>query len=134
MGKVIINVGWNGNYSASPENKDICVVVTGNTLDEVKKNMMQSLCAHIDAMKKDGEIIPPEFKGEFDFEFHLNVRAILHFTDGIITKTALAKETGINVKQLTHYASGWRNPRPETSKKIFDGIKQISQKLISVSL
>ncbi|WP_294593845.1 type II toxin-antitoxin system HicB family antitoxin [uncultured Rikenella sp.] len=134
MEKVIINVSWDKNYSAAPANEGVCVVVAGKTLDEVKERMEYSLGRHLAGMRADGDPIPAEFAGEYELEYHLNVRALLHYTEGLVPRTALARASGINVKQLTHYASGWRTPRPEMERRITNGIRAICQQLSSVSL
>ena len=60
-------------------------------------------------------------------------RAMLHYTEGLVPKSALAKATGINQQQLTHYASGYRIPRPGMRQRILDGIHSIAAKLIAIS-
>jgi len=84
-------------------------------------------------MLEDGETVPAEFRGEFDLEYDLSVRALLRYTEGVVSRKALARVTGINLQQLSHYASGWRNPRPDMQQRIIDGIHEIGRQLISVS-
>lgn len=134
MQKVIIKVDWDKNYSAAPENEEVCVVVAGKTLDEVKERMEYSLGRHLAGMRADGDPVPAEFAGAYELEYHLSVRALLHYTEGLVPRTALARASGINVKQLTHYASGWRTPRPDMQRRITNGIRAICQQLSSVSL
>lgn len=132
--KVIIKVDWDGhNYAACPENEDIACIATGKTLDELKTDMMDALQQHIDWMKEDGDVIPSEFSGEWQPEWHLTTRAQLHYSESYITRKALAEATGINIQQLSHYANGWRTPRPGMQKRITDGIREIRQKLAVIS-
>lgn len=133
MGKITINVDWTGNYAASPVNGNVACVATGHTLDELKKNMTEALQFHIEGIKDSGMEIPEEFSDEWDIEWKLSTRALLHYTEGLVPRTAIAKATGINVQQLTHYASGWRHPRPEMQKRILDGIHKIGNELIAIS-
>jgi hypothetical protein len=56
----------------------------------------------------------------------------LHWFDGILTRSALARVSGINERQLGHYASGIRRPWPEEGEQIIAGIHQISRELASV--
>ena len=76
-----------------------------------------------------GEAIPEEFQGEWHPVFVLTTRAKLRYSDNYITRKALSRETGINIRQLSHYANGWKHPRPSTEKKIADGIRAISKRL-----
>ena len=95
--------------------------------------MIDALQQHIDWMKGDGDKLPEEFCGEWEPEWHLTTRAQLKYSGAFITRKALANATGINLQQLTHYASGWRNPRPEMQKRITEGIRTICQKLAVIS-
>ena len=133
MGKIIINVDYTDNFAAAPANEDIACVSTGRTFDELKKNMEEALRWHIDSMREDGEAVPEEFEGEWDLEWNLSVRALLHYTEKMISKAAISKATGINQQQLTHYSTGYRTPRPAMRKKIIDGIHSIAQKLSAIS-
>lgn len=131
MEKIKINVDWDKNYSASPQG--MAVAVTGKTLDEIKERMNQSLILHIAGIIEDGEIVPPEFSGNYELEYELTTRALLHHTEGIVSRKAIAQVTGINLQQLSHYAKGWRNPRPDMQKRIEEGIKEIGKRLLAVS-
>ena len=133
MGKIIINVDYTDNFAAAPANEDIACVSTGRTLDELKRNMEEALRWHIDSMREDGEPVPAEFEGEWELEWNLSVRALLHYTERLVPKAAIAKATGINQQQLTHYASGYRVPRPAMRAKIIDGIHQIANQLAAIS-
>ena len=133
MGKIVINVDYTDNFAAAPANEDIACVSTGRTFEELKKNMEEGLRWHIDSMREDGESVPAEFEGEWSFEWNLTVRALLHYTERLVPKSAIAKVTGINQQQLTHYASGYRVPRPAMRAKIIEGIHAIGQQLTAIS-
>ena len=133
MGKIAINVDYTGNFAAAPANQDIACVVTAKNLQDLKSEMEESLRAHIEWMREDGDPVPEEFEGEWEFEWRLSVRALLHYTEGLLPKSALAKVTGINQQQLTHYASGYRHPRPAMRKRIVDGIHAIAAQLSAIS-
>ena len=134
MGKVGIKVDWCGkNYAACPENEDIACVVTHKTLEGLKTDMDDALRQHIAWMVEDGDVLPAEFTDEFELEYHLTTRAQLHYSEAFITRKALSEITGINLQQLSHYANGWRNPRPDMQKRIIDGIHSISHKLAAIS-
>lgn len=133
MSTIKIIVDYTDNYAACPADDRIACVSTGRTLDEVKENIAEGLRFHIDGMRADGEPIPTEFEGEWEFEWELTARAMLHYTEGLVPKSAISKATGINQQQLTHYASGYRVPRPMMRQKILDGIHSIAALLSSIS-
>lgn len=87
---------------------------------------------HVEGSLEDGDILPEAVvKGEYNFEYDLRVSAILHRLEGVITLSALHKATGINEKQLWHYKSGIRTPRPVQRKRIVEGIHQLGEELLS---
>lgn len=130
MGKVIINIDWmDRNFGAAPQNENMACVATGRTLDEVEKAIVEALQFHLEGMRLHGEHIPEEFSGAWEPEFVLTTRAQIRYSDNYITRKALSRETGINIQQLSHYANGWKIPRPHTQRKITEGILAISKRL-----
>ena len=69
------------------------------------------------------------YVNEYELVFELDTSAMLHSLDGIVTRKAIAKVTGINEALLTHYANGFRKPRPVQRQRIIDGIHQIGREL-----
>jgi predicted RNase H-like HicB family nuclease len=133
MGKIIINVDYTDNFAAAPADEAVACVVTARTFAELQEEMKAALQTHIEWMRNDGDEIPAEFEGDWEFSWNLTVRALLHSLDGIISKAALSKATGINQQQLTHYASGYRKARPEMRRKIILGIHQLANQLSAIS-
>ena len=54
--------------------------------------------------------------------------------EGIFTKSGLERLTGINQKQLWHYANGVSKPRPAQRRKIEDALHRLGSELVSLSL
>ena len=131
MGKIIVNISWLDNYGAC-SNEILGCIATHKTLEGVKKAYIESLGWHLESMRADGDDIPESFKGEYEIVFELNIQALLHYFEGILTRSALARVTGINERQLGHYATGHRNPRPAQRKKIIEGIHKIGAEFNSV--
>ncbi|HLR38221.1 MAG TPA: hypothetical protein VK084_09250 [Chitinophagaceae bacterium] len=48
--------------------------------------------------------------------------------------TALSRMTGINEKQIHHYASGIKKPRPQTIKKFETALHRLGEELLTVEL
>ena len=121
------------NYSAYIEGLD-GITATGNTLDEIKGNMLEAIEAFVEECKELGCEIPEELRGEYDIVFKMDVKSLLDFYNGIFSKAGLERITGINQKQLWHYASGKRIPRPEQSLKLETALHKLGEELLSVSL
>jgi hypothetical protein len=58
----------------------------------------------------------------------------LDYYKGIFTNAALERITGINQKQIQHYASGLKKPRPAQVKKIESALHNLGAELMSVEL
>lgn len=132
MEKAIILVDWDKNYAAAPKNESIACIATGRSLEELKLNFERSLKMHLQCMKEDGDSIPAEFADGFELVYVLSGKALMHFVDQLVTRKALSHETGINIQQLSHYAKGRSNPRPQMQEKIISGVRRIGQKLLEI--
>jgi len=131
MEKVIVQIVWNKNYRAYLDLLPGCVAVD-EKLQGVKDGMRSAIEIHLDAMREDGDEILAAFKGDYELVFELDSRALLHYYEGIITRTGLSKLTGINEKQLGHYAQGVRNPRKAQRERIIQGIHTLGKELLEV--
>ncbi len=130
MNTIDIKIDWvDKNFAAAVADERIACVATGKTLDEVKHNIIEALEFHLEGMKQSGEPVPSEYLKKWTPAFLLTTRAQLRYADAYITRKALARETGINEQQLSHYANGWKTPRPDTRRRILDGIQAISKRL-----
>jgi len=130
MGKIDIKVDYIDNYAACPVDDRIACVSTGRTFEELRKNINEGLHFHIEGMREDGEAIPTEFQGEWEYQWHFTIRALLHYSQTFVSKAAISKVTGINQQQLTHYASGYRHPKPMMESRIREGIHTIAEALL----
>jgi len=133
MQKIKVLVGWEEkNYSAVAEVNGV-VVVTHKNFETLKEKFAQALTFHIEESIKDGDELPQALKeGDYTLEYELQISALLHIYDGILTRAALAKVTGINQRQLGHYAQGIRTPRPQQREKIIQGFHKLGREFLSV--
>ena len=131
MQTITVNIDWEDNYGAYSEEVSGCVA-TNKTLEGVKLAYIEALEFHLEGLHKDGDGIPAVMKGKYRLDFILNVRALLHYFEGVLTRSALSRVTGINERQLGHYITGHRKPRPEQRKKIVEGIHRIGREIDSV--
>jgi predicted RNase H-like HicB family nuclease len=129
--KLKVQVSWMENYGACSEEVLGCVA-THKTLDGVKKAYTESLEWHLNAMRTDGDEIQEVLQEPYEIEFEMNTQALLHYFEGVLTRSALSRVTGINERQLGHYATGHRNPRPTQRQKIIEGIHKIGNEFTSV--
>jgi predicted RNase H-like HicB family nuclease len=118
-------------YSAYAENVE-GVYGGGDTPEEAKQSVLNA----IELLKKynDPRNIPAILKGDYQIAYKFDTESILNYYKKIFTKSALERITGINQKQLQHYATGLKKPRPQQIKKIESGLKQLAGELLTVEL
>lgn len=121
------------NYAAYIEGID-GIVTTGHSVDEIKQNMIEAIDLYVETCKEMGLEIPEELLGDYNLNFKMDTRCVLAFYYGIFTKAGLSRLTGINQKQLWHYASGVSNPRPAQKVKIENALHKLGEELLSVRL
>ena len=131
MQTITVNIDWENNFGAYSEEVSGCVA-THKTLEGVKQAYIKALEFHLEGLHTDGDEIPAVIQAKYRLDFVLNVRALLYYFEGILTRSALSRITGINERQLGHYITGHRKPRPEQRKMIVEGIHRIGKEIDSV--
>ena len=120
-------------YSAYIENLD-GVVATGSTVDKIKKNLISALDDYVETCKELNLKPPAELTGNYQINFSMDVKSLLALYDGIFTKSGLERLTGINQKQLWHYANGLSKPRRAQVLKIENALHRLGNELIAIHL
>lgn len=121
------------NYSAYIQDID-GIIAVGNSIQQIKQGIIDSINALVEDCKEFGGEIPQELQGEYSLTFKMDTRSLLQFYTKIFTKAGLERITGINQKQLWHYASGARRPRPEQAIKIETALHQLGEELLAITL
>ncbi|MEI7504171.1 MAG: helix-turn-helix transcriptional regulator [Paludibacter sp.] len=134
MERIEVKISWSGNnYCAGSGAVGGVVLSTHKTFEGVKVAFADTFEFHVKGCLADGDQLPDYIQqGNYEFDFKLEMSALLHNLDGIITRAALARKSGINEKQLGHYMTGHRNPRPAQQQKIINAIHNIGQEFLSV--
>lgn len=129
--KAIIEFADN-NYSAYLENVDGFMGI-GDSIEDVKKSLSENIEFTLEGMREDGIEIPKCFREEYEIEYTFDITTFLQLYGRIISKAGLEKITGINQKQLWHYANGMKKPRKETVQKVSDSVHKFAEDLLKVS-
>lgn len=130
--KVIIEHAGN-NFSAYVADVD-GIAVTGDSIDAIKASMCEAIDEYIEVSKEFGYEIPQVLLTDYEVIFEIDVCSFLKIYEGIFTKAGLERLTGINQKQLWHYANGTSKPRPAQRLKIEKGLHRLGNELISLHL
>ena len=119
------------HFGAYAENVD-GVFGAGETPGEAKKSALEA----IDLIKEfnTDDNIPDILKGDYEVVYRFDVESLLNYYKGIFSNSALEKLTGINQKQLHHYASGLKKPREAQRRKISEGLHRLADELKEVEL
>ena len=129
MKKVIVVVEHSEkNLSAYIEGAPIITV--GNRLDDIEKNVNEAIELYIEDNENPCEVL----SGEYELEFKIDAATFINYYSNIFTKAALSRITGINERQLWHYAAGVHKPRRTQMEKIQRGIRRLSKELSSITL
>lgn len=136
MEKIRVDVQWcDKNFGASlGENVPGAVVLTAKTYEQLLHDVPETLRFHVEGMIDDGDDVPQWLReGDYEFEYHLvDIATMLHAYEPYLTLAALSRATGINQHQLSHYANGLKQPRPQQRKRIVEGIHKIGRELLAV--
>ncbi|WP_311589114.1 hypothetical protein [Prevotella disiens] len=135
MEKVVMNVArTNTGYGCCCDLLPGWVVAGSNDFNEFKIEVQESIAFYVDCSKEDGTAYPSVFDGEYQIIYKFDVSSLLNYYRGIFSFSALQTITGINQKQLCHYASGISKPRAKQAKKIVDGLHRLAEELLTVSI
>ncbi len=136
MNKITVDVSWTGdNFCASwCDGQDGTVLVTAKTLKELKDDMAASIRLHIKGCIDDGDSFPKYLEnGEYDIDYCLDAAALIRNAETFTTISAISRVSGINQKQLSHYANGVRHPRPLQIARIKAALAIIGTQLLALS-
>lgn len=98
----------------------------GATVAEAKKNALFGL----ELQKELGNI--PNVKYAITYKF--DTQSLLNYYNKIISNAGMERLTGINQKQIQHYATGLKKPRQAQVKKIKTALHTLGKELMAVEL
>ena len=134
MKNVVVNIEFvEKNFGAWIDELKGCVA-TGDTPSEVKQNIKEAMEWHIESSLADGDYIAEVFKGEYKLNYKFDTMSLLKYYKGILGNVGIERLTGINNKQLNHYATGHRKPSENTKQKILTALHQFGEELMAVEL
>lgn len=136
MEKITVDVQWcDRNFGASlSDNVPGAVVLTAGTYEELQRRVPETLRFHIEGLIDDGDDVPKWLRdGEYEIEYNLvDVPTLLHVYGPFVTLAAISRATGINQRQLSHYANGIKQPRARQRQRIVEGLHKIGRELLTV--
>jgi predicted RNase H-like HicB family nuclease len=121
----------NDQYTAYAENVE-GIYAGGDSAQEAKDSALTA----IKLLKKHNKArnVPSILKGEYEVVFRFDAISVLNYYKKIFTNAALERMTGINQKQIQHYSTGLKKPRPAQVKKIASAFHELGNELIALEL
>jgi len=127
--KIIIERNEDGFWGYAENEK--AIVGGGTTVQECKQDILDC----IETLKDLNQENKPAFlEKEYQLIYKFDTASLLNYYKGIFTNSALERITGINQKQIQHYASGHRSPRAEQRMKIENALHNLGKELLAVEL
>jgi hypothetical protein len=133
--RLTIDVSWTGkNFCCAwYEDNTGTVIATAKTLAKLKEDFVESLKWHIEGCLADGDQVPDYLvNGDYELEFNLDTSALLRNAETYTTMAAISRASGINPKQLSHYANGIKQPRPKQRARIIEGLHVIGSQIMAL--
>ena len=135
METVIMNTAKTENgYSCSCELLKGWIVAYSGDFEGFQKYVEESIDFYVQGAKEDGEKYPAVFDGDYKIVYKFDVQSLLEFYRGIFSFSALQTITGINQKQLAHYASGISKPRRAQAEKIASGLRKLAHEMQAITV
>lgn len=99
------------------------VFTVGNSLQELKINMLEALNLHFE---KKGKIF-----SENDLKITLDLPQFFEFYK-VINAKAFSERIGINQSLLAQYVKGIKKPSPNQTMRILKGVQQVGNELAAI--
>lgn len=111
------------------------VVAYEGDFDGFENYVRESIAFYVECAKSDGEAYP-EILDATDLAIHyrFDVQSLLAHYQNIFSFSALQYITGVNQRQLWHYAAGRSKPRPKQAEKIVSALNHLGKELVSLSV
>jgi len=117
-----------GAYSEGDEG----IFGVGDTIEECKQSVQDAIYSIKEFMSKDQ--VPEVLKGDYQIVYKYDTKSLLQYYKGILTNSALERLTGINQRQMHHYAVGIRKPTKKTTEKIENALHDLGRELLTLKL
>jgi predicted RNase H-like HicB family nuclease len=97
----------------------------GATLEEVERDIAKAIELYTEYNADAPAILKEQHKLVLAFE----TSGLIKYYSQFLSLPAMERITGINQKQLWHYANGYKVPRKDTARKIEIGLKKFAKRL-----
>lgn len=131
MKKLQVIVEYAGDNLSAYIN-DLPIVAVGKNLNEIKHDISDAIQVYKESCAELGVEPSALVTDEFELSFVIDATTFINYYSSIFTKAALSRITGINERQLWHYAAGLHKPRKRQLERIQRGVQSLTEELNSI--
>lgn len=122
-------------YSASCDIIPGWVVAYEGDFDGFEPYVRESIDFYVECCQADGTEYPPILaEKDVAIRYRFDVQSLLNHYQNIFSLAALQCITGINQRQLWHYAAGRSKQRPKQAEKIVGALNHLGKELVALSV
>ncbi|MDE5726956.1 MAG: hypothetical protein K2H83_05415 [Duncaniella sp.] len=122
-------------YSASCDLMPGWVVAYEGEFDGFENYVRESIDFYVSCAIADGDPYPEILSAhDLELSYKFDVQSLLAHYQNIFSFAALQYITGVNQRQLWHYAAGRSKPRPKQAEKIVCALNRLGKELVSLSV
>ena len=122
----IIERGIDGSFSAyiADDNCEFGCIGEGKSVEETKADFMKAVGEMQEVYAEEGSKFP-----DVEFDFIYDMASFLNYYAYAFSLAGLARITGVNQGQLSHYVTGRRRPSKSTVEKIEQSLHDFANEI-----
>ena len=123
---VVIERGIDGSVSAyiAEDNCEFGCIGEGKSVEETKADFMKAVGEMQEVYAEEGSKFP-----DVEFDFIYDMASFLNYYAYAFSLAGLARITGVNQGQLSHYVTGRRRPSKSTVEKIEQSLHDFANEI-----
>ena len=123
---VVIERGIDGSFSAyiADDNCEFGCIGEGKSVEETKADFMEAVGEMQEVYAEEGSKFP-----DVEFDFIYDMASFLNYYAYAFSLAGLARITGVNQGQLSHYVTGRRRPSKSTVEKIEQSLHDFANEI-----
>ena len=123
---VVIERGIDGSFSGyiAEDNCEFGCIGEGKSVEETKADFMKAVGEMQEVYAEEGSKFP-----DVEFDFIYDMASFLNYYAYAFSLAGLARITGVNQGQLSHYVTGRRRPSKSTVEKIEQSLHDFANEI-----
>lgn len=123
---VVIERGIDGSFSPyiADDNCEFGCIGEGKSVEETKADFMKAVGEMQEVYAEEGSKFP-----DVEFDFIYDMASFLNYYAYAFSLAGLARITGVNQGQLSHYVTGRRRPSKSTVEKIEQSLHDFANEI-----